>query len=372
MLLFVQRALDAFFAQNPGYGESMQEYPTLNAAEDSLAAAQSMGSGEGSETKPHRVRVMSWNIDGLDTANLKQRTRAVINTIKAEKVEVALLQEVVADSESVLRESLTDYKIISGGTSSKEGYYTAILLHKQHTHLDDFETVPYFSSTMGRNLLVVNSSVKGVPMTLMTSHLESTKSHAGERKRQLGIGLNRMKDASTERTVLFGGDLNLRDKELESIGGLPEGIVDVWEETGSRKEARYTWDTYRNDNLATDGKWRTRLRFDRLYLRQCSPPAKLKPVYFELVGLQRVPDVNRFPSDHWGILAHFDILSGSGDSRPFGALSAKEAEESQAKSSSLRPENSKSSDAPASSGKKSGNPEAQPSEGPPPAKRPKD
>ena len=96
--------------------------------------------------------------------------------------------------------------------------------------------------------------------------------------------------------------------QMEAIGGLPAGIVDVWEATGSRKEARYTWDMFRNDNLGHEGKWRTRMRFDRLFLRQCASSAKLKPVYFELVGLERLPGVQRFPSDHWGILTHWDIV----------------------------------------------------------------
>ena len=40
--------------------------------------------------------------------------------------------------------------------------------------------------------------------------------------------------------------LSMRDAELASIGGLPEG---VWEEMGSRKEMRYTLDLQRNSNL---------------------------------------------------------------------------------------------------------------------------
>ena len=90
--------------------------------------------------------------------------------------------------------------------------------------------------------------------------------------------------------------------------GLPSNIEDLWEATGSRKEARYTWDTFRNDNLGTEGKWRTKLRFDRMFLRHCKPKNQVKPVYFELVGLERLPEVLCFPSDHWGILTHFDIL----------------------------------------------------------------
>lgn len=56
--------------------------------------------------------------------------------------------------------------------------------------------------------------VKGVPMTLITSHLESTKNHAEERKRQLISAFKHIEQAPQDHTVVFGGDLNLRDKEV--------------------------------------------------------------------------------------------------------------------------------------------------------------
>ena len=52
-------------------------------------------------------------------------------------------------------------------------------------------------------------------MKIMTSHLESTKSHAGERKRQLQAAFKHMQESPSERTIVFGGDLNLRDKEVK-------------------------------------------------------------------------------------------------------------------------------------------------------------
>ena len=56
------------------------------------------------------------------------------------------------------------------------------------------------------------ATVKNVTCSLMTSHLESTASHAGERKRQLKTAFDAIKQQ--QNTVVFGGDLNLRDKEV--------------------------------------------------------------------------------------------------------------------------------------------------------------
>ena len=55
--------------------------------------------------------------------------------------------------------------------------------------------------------------VKQVRCTLITSHLESTASHTAERKRQLKTAFDVIKKHS-DKTVIFGGDLNLRDKEV--------------------------------------------------------------------------------------------------------------------------------------------------------------
>ena len=60
--------------------------------------------------------------------------------------------------------------------------------------------------------MTLQATVKSVPLTLITSHLESTASHTAERKRQLKVAFDTMKKQGN--TIIFGGDLNLRDKEV--------------------------------------------------------------------------------------------------------------------------------------------------------------
>lgn len=48
----------------------------------------------------------------------------------------------------------------------------------------------------------------------MTSHLESTKDFGEERKRQLKQCFEAVKAEPAGQNVIFGGDLNLRDKEV--------------------------------------------------------------------------------------------------------------------------------------------------------------
>ncbi|XP_064596729.1 tyrosyl-DNA phosphodiesterase 2-like [Liolophura sinensis] len=256
------------------------------------------------DPEPHRIRLMSWNIDGLDSNNIKTRTKAVCQTIKKENPAVVFLQEVVPQTLSILEKECPEYQVLPGG---QQGYFTAILIKVGVVVLEDQDIQMFYSSRMMRNLLSAKCRVKGVPCLLITSHLESTQQHAEERKKQLKIALEVMRSADEHRTAIFGGDLNLRDKELAEIGGLPDDVLDLWEVTGKRPEAKFTWDSRRNENISIDSKFRPCHRFDRLYLRHSKPKPKVKPVYFELIGIEKIPTCQRFPSDHWGLLAHFDI-----------------------------------------------------------------
>lgn len=111
-----------------------------------------------------------------------------------------------------------------------------------------------------------------------------------------------MKETPEDHTVIFGGDTNLRDWEVKKLGGLPDGISDVWEMLGQPEESRYTWDTSINDN--NDIPNPIRLRFDRLFLKGAANGAQLRPESMTLIGLEKLK-CDYFISDHWGILCTF-------------------------------------------------------------------
>ncbi|XP_062596386.1 tyrosyl-DNA phosphodiesterase 2-like [Saccostrea cucullata] len=256
------------------------------------------------DPEPQRIRLLSWNIDGLDKPSAEKRTTEICNIIKKENPHAILLQEVTNDTLPILQQNCPSYKIIPGGSIE---YFTAIMLKNDFVKFFAKEIQPFKNTVMMRNLLAVQCQIKGIPFTLMTSHLESTKEYGEERKQQLKQCFEAVKAAPPTQNVIFGGDLNMRDKELKEVGGIPSGVCDVWEATGSRKECLYTWDMMRNTNLVFD-KFKPRCRFDRLYLRH-SNPTTIKPVYFELIGLEKVKSCGKFPSDHWGLLSHYDILN---------------------------------------------------------------
>ncbi|KAL4218066.1 Tyrosyl-DNA phosphodiesterase 2 [Mactra antiquata] len=293
----VERALNAYFEES---GASQSNAVGLD--ENDIT-----GENETTEEdkEPFRIRLMSWNIDGLDLKNLQSRTEGVCDTINKEEPHVVFLQELIPDAERIIEQRCPLYNIIPAGS---EGYYVAMMLKSGPlVRVEETRILPYPNTMMTRNLLAVKCTVKGEKFCMMTSHLESTKDYAKARKEQLKKCFTHMSKVENDRTVLFGGDLNLRDKEVQEIGGIPEGIYDVWDITGQRKEAKFTWDTLRNDNLEF-GQFKPRCRFDRIYI-QHSVPKVVKPEYFELVGIERLTSCHRFPSDHWALLTHINILS---------------------------------------------------------------
>ncbi|XP_060075100.1 tyrosyl-DNA phosphodiesterase 2-like [Ylistrum balloti] len=257
------------------------------------------------DPEPHRIRLMSWNIDGLDDVAVQRRTKAVCDTINKENPHAVFLQEVTSVTQAILESGCPTYQIIPGG---KEEYYTCMLVKVGMVEVIHHQTLPFPNTLMLRNLLLAQCKIKGEDFVLMTSHLESTKDHSKERVAQLQKAFRVMQKSSKSCTVIFGGDLNLRDKEVAGIGGPPPGIKDVWEMTGQRPEAAFTWDMSRNDNKTFPGKFKPKLRFDRLYIRGAESPV-IEPVYLELVGLERAPKCGKYPSDHWGLLSHYNIIS---------------------------------------------------------------
>ncbi|NXV28699.1 TYDP2 phosphodiesterase, partial [Rissa tridactyla] len=246
--------------------------------------------------------LITWNIDGLDLGNLKERARGICSYLALYSPDVVFLQEVIPPYLCLLQMRAGSYTIIPGNV---DGYFTVIMLKKSRVKLLKHEIIPFPTTSMMRNLLVVHVSISGNELCLMTSHLESTKNHSKERVKQLQIVLNRMQEESESTTVIFGGDTNLRDSEITKLGNLPNNIMDIWEFLGKPQHCRYTWDTHSNTNL--DAAYKCKMRFDRVYFRPAAQEGHIIPRSMDLIGLEKL-DCGRFASDHWGLLCTFDVI----------------------------------------------------------------
>lgn len=272
-------------------------------------------------------RLLTWNVDGLDSNFLGSRTRAVIQTIKVTRSDVVFLQEVVDSSFELLGKYLSDeFHIIcpEPPRADLEGpsYFCTMLLSKRKFGSGpeniQLKTFWFPGSQMGRHLLMASCRLSGYkrPLYFLTSHLESCRESSEEREKQLKQCYVQMQRAVSDfgaGVVVFGGDLNLRDREAQKVMTQTdkEGLhpCDAWEVLGSAPETRYTWDLQKNDNKVIPSPYPIRMRLDRVYFH--THPGLLdshenwKPTSLQLIGQWRIATVGRFPSDHFGILIDF-------------------------------------------------------------------
>ncbi|XP_053104295.1 tyrosyl-DNA phosphodiesterase 2 [Hemicordylus capensis] len=308
----MQRALNSYF--EPPLDEDQVDWvlPPLPETETlvdltddsptSSEAASVKDPGVNPQEDDSTFSLITWNIDGLHTSNQQERARGICSYLALYSPDVVFLQEVIPPYFNYLQKRAVSYTIIPGNT---DGYFTAVMLKKSRIRVLKHEITPFPTTAMMRNLLSVHVTISGNELCLMTSHLESTKNHAEERLNQLKLVLKKMQEASKSSTVIFGGDTNLRDKEVAKLGGLPTSIVDIWEFLGKPEHCRYTWDTSQNTNLAV--AYNCKLRFDRLFLRAASTGGQIIPQSLDLIGLEKL-DCGMFPSDHWGLLCNFDVV----------------------------------------------------------------
>ncbi|XP_067004501.2 tyrosyl-DNA phosphodiesterase 2 isoform X3 [Anabrus simplex] len=255
-----------------------------------------------------------WDLERSVNAFFESTSRGGINALHdgdepelvikvEEKPDIVFLQEVIPETFSYISDKLPEYMCIAGNV---EGYFSALMLRRYTVYYDSHKIIQFPSSLMQRNLLCAEVHIGPLKLQLMTSHLESGMEHTKERLNQLQTAFKMIQKMPENQTVIFGGDLNLRDKELSVSGGVPPGIEDLWIACGSRKECQYTWDNVRNTNKSVPGKFKPRCRFDRIYIRHAHPRAVV-PMHFGLIGIQKIINTQSFPSDHWGIQVFFNI-----------------------------------------------------------------
>lgn len=136
-------------------------------------------------------------------------------------------------------------------------------------------------TNMGRSMLLAHCQWNGAPLVLATVHLESMKTHAETRAKQLKAIFALL---AVEPNVLLGGDFNFCSSWVEENVRLDASYVDVWPAL-MQKDPGYT----------RPGK---PLRFDRILAR-----GRWRPVAARLVGTAPIAKV--LPSDHYGVAALF-------------------------------------------------------------------
>lgn len=257
-----------------------------------------------SQGRCEAMTLVSWNVDGLNQKYLHQRIIAVCDEILRLDPDVVYLQEVVPEIEPSIRLRFARYLCIP---DESQGYYVMTLLKEETVKYKSHNVAQFSSTKMERHFVHTEATFNNKDLVLLNTHLESMGYSSEVRQMQLRRCFRQCRKEPPGKTVILGGDMNLRDHEVDSIGGLPDGIQDAWTACGSDPGSCYTWDMMCNDNLDFGKKVTARLRFDRVYVRH-SEPAHLMPVFFKLIGQKRLETEQCFPSDHWGVAVQFKCL----------------------------------------------------------------
>lgn len=256
------------------------------------------------QAPPKTLRLLSWNIDGIDnTGDEIARTVQVCSDIIDHGVSVIFLQEVVGQTLQIINRLLNPLYHLVVPPCPEAPYFCIMLLQRDRVKIQSPVTMTKFETQMGRELMGINVIIDDTPVYLSTAHLESTKPFAAAREKQFTIAITKLMSADASLSI-FGGDLNLRDDEAKKCMKATSSLgsyQDAWVSAGQPPDDRFTWDMQRNDNCAMNGAFKPRCRFDRIYSK--GNPCKK----YSLIGTQRVADLARFPSDHFGVLMEWDL-----------------------------------------------------------------
>lgn len=234
------------------------------------------------------LRLVTWNLDGLEDRHLDVRTEAACLALllRPAPPDVVLLQEVVPRSFLAhLRPHFAHagYAIVPSQPPERE-YFVAAMI-RDGSRVKTAWRAPFRGSRMGRELLGVQLAHEGREWLVCTAHLESLKPSREERRAQLATVAAAL--AAHAGPAVFAGDTNLRDEELPGVPGI-DGIVDAAVLAG-RPAA--TWFPRKG---ASRG-----MRFDRVLLDARTP---WRPAPLRLLGEEPVDEADRMRiSDHLGI-----------------------------------------------------------------------
>lgn len=236
------------------------------------------------------LRLISWNLDGLDTRHIDQRTEAACRTILERAPDVVFLQEVTQRSYFAhIRPWMqgVGYRA-SPPTLTRDSSYGCMMFTRPPLQVTSAVRKPFVATQMGRSLIRTTARWGDHELLLLTAHLESLRDGAPERLRQRDVVLEALR--SHDGPAVFAGDTNLRDAEVAGLD-----IRDAWELLGSPPQTRFTFDTLTIPNK----RGRSRARYDRVLL---SDHPGWRPTGLFFLGMEPVVGTGGlFPSDHAGL-----------------------------------------------------------------------
>ncbi len=237
------------------------------------------------------LRVLTWNLNGLDDHRLDERMEAAVLglLLTGDPPEVLLLQEVV-DRALVahLRPHLSGcgYALAVQPAAGEYGCAAAV---RRPLRMVEARMHPFDPSPQGRALVEIEAVHDGVRWRFGTAHLESGPRAGAERAAQLDACLRVI--GSHDGPAVFAGDTNLREDEAREVPDR-HGVRDAWVALGRPEAGRSTW----RPPARGASRW---FRFDRAYVNRRAHPLSLSTVDLRTMDARRDP-----VSDHLGLVLH--------------------------------------------------------------------
>lgn len=241
----------------------------------------------GRDTVTDKLTVTTYNI-WFNDKHAERRYRAIADLLRRESPDIMAFQEVTRPALAVLlgqpwvRERYRSAAVVRGN-------YGMLLLSRLPVDGVTYSRLP---SRLARGYLTTQLTLNGRALSVVSLHLESGKSSAAARQRQIG----RIFESQRRReNVIMVGDFNIRGSE---DGIIDPAYRDAWLQLRPG-EPGYTEDTAIN-HMRYDMKDKHRqVRFDRVLTKGDG----WTPQSIELLGREPIsPALPRvFPSDHFGV-----------------------------------------------------------------------
>lgn len=262
------------------------------------------GGGAASVVRDELV-VATFNV-WFNDFHAEARFRAIADVLARKMPDVMVFQEVTPAALAVfLAEPWVRVRYrraeVTGGSL---GNYGMLMLSRLPIANVTYTPLP---TNLARGFMTAELETGGQPLTVVALHLESGKSAARLRSRQLGQIFRSLR--RTENAVVLG-DFNMRDSENGRIG---EPYRDVWPMLRP-DEHGFTEDTTIN-LMRLDSKNKQRhVRFDRVLLKGGGWAA----TDVELLGTEPISSAlpRVFPSDHFGVLCRLKPQPVTESARP--------------------------------------------------------
>lgn len=202
------------------------------------------------------LRVVSWNLNGLDTDRLDSRMEAaclelLLGVPLADAMrgkpsppmpDVIALQEVVRRSHlAQLRHHFgaAGFAIEPATPPREEGEY-CLLAVRPPWRVESSRAVPFGQSPLGRHWLEADIAHGADRVRVLTAHMESLRSGEPARIAQ-GLELDARLHEDPELPSVFLGDTNLRASEWRALREQGLRALDAFEEAGAPAAHRDTW-----------------------------------------------------------------------------------------------------------------------------------